>query len=154
MSLLENLRARRGAVHKKKRLGRGDSSGKGGTSGKGHKGQKARKSGGIRRGFEGGQSPIILRMPKFGFTRNWAGPGFQIVNLEQVVRWQKKHAAQKLSKLGPEELKRMGLLKKLKQPVKLLGSADLGAALEFKVHKASKAAQDCVQKAGGKVQYL
>ena len=67
MSLLSELAPNKGATHKKKRVGRGDGSNWGGTAGKGHKGQKARSGGKVRRGFEGGQTPLIRRMPKIGF---------------------------------------------------------------------------------------
>ena len=81
MVRLQKLRPRPGAKHRKKRLGSGESSGHGKTSGKGHKGQKARSGGSIRLGFEGGQMPLIRRLPKRGFNNAAFHKTYEIVNL-------------------------------------------------------------------------
>ena len=87
MGILGSLRPKRGSTHNSKRIGRGRGSGKGGTATKGHKGQKARTGGTVRRGFEGGQSPMARRLPKFGFTNATFKTVYQIVNLEQLNRF-------------------------------------------------------------------
>src|SRR5438067_7597335 len=84
MMRLHNLRPRRGARHRVKRLGCGESSGHGKTSGKGHKGQKARSGGSIRLGFEGGQMPLIRRLPKRGFNNAAFHANYAIVNLDDL----------------------------------------------------------------------
>ena len=176
MSVLENLRPRRHSTHRARRVGRGDSSGWGGTAGRGHKGQKARKSGGIRRGFEGGQSPIILRLPKFGFSRAWARQHYSLVHVSQLVGFE--------GEVTPETLQRAGLVKasdlKRGYGVKVLmrgrrlsaitskgkaakpdastskapGGDELKKTLVLKVHKISKAARGAVEKAGGRVELI
>src|SRR5438309_2510534 len=84
MMRLHNLRPRHGSQHRVKRLGCGESSGHGKTSGKGHKGQKARSGGSIRLGFEGGQMPLIRRLPKRGVNNNEFKKSFGIVNLRDL----------------------------------------------------------------------
>src|ERR1700674_3453770 len=88
MMRLHNLRARPGSRHRVKRLGCGESSGHGKTSGKGHKGQKARSGGSIRLGFEGGQMPLIRRLPKRGFNNAQFKTSFAIVNLDDLEQFE------------------------------------------------------------------
>src|SRR2546423_3142250 len=85
---LHTLKPRPGAKHRTKRLGQGESSGKGKTSGKGHKGQKARSGGSIRLGFEGGQMPLIRRLPKRGFNNAAFKKNYAIVNLSDLNRFE------------------------------------------------------------------
>ncbi|MEK6554513.1 MAG: 50S ribosomal protein L15 [Bdellovibrionota bacterium] len=144
MKLLETLKPQVGSTHNTKRLGRGRGSGKGGTSGKGDKGQKARKSGNIRRGFEGGQTPIHRRTPKMGFKNTKFRNRHDIVNLVQL---------EKLSgEVTPASLKDAGLVTKLY--VKVLGKGELKKALTVSAHHFSETAKAAIEKAGGKTVLL
>ena len=128
-----------------KRVGRGISAGGGKTAGRGTKGQNARKSGGVRPGFEGGQTKLAMRLPKArGFTP-LARVSYQVVNLDDIEALGKKIVT-------PEILKEVGLIRKAKQPVKLLGSGTIKLAVNIKVDKASASAIKAVEKAGGKVE--
>lgn len=147
MKTLGNLHPAPGSNKDKKRLGRGPGSGVGGTSGKGHKGQKARKSSGIRAGFEGGQMPLYRRLPKRGF-KNPSRVAYNPINLEAL------NAFAKGTVVTPEFLAEQGLLRNPALPVKLLGRGTLSNALTVKVHKASSAAKAAVEKAGGKFEEI
>lgn len=145
MSLLSSLRPKKGSIKRKKRLGRGDSSGKGGTSGKGHKGQLARTGGKVRRGFEGGQTPLHRRAPKFGFSNVDFATKYTVVNLSQL---------EKLSgEVTPETLKKANLVKG-RAPVKVLGNGSLKKALTVKAHQFSETAKKAIEAAGGKVEIV
>ncbi len=144
MSILETLKPQKGSTHNSKRLGRGRGSGKGGRAGKGNKGQKQRKSGNIRRGFEGGQTPVHRRFPKFGFKNTMFANRYEIVNLVSL---------EKLSgEVNFENLVKAGLV--THGPVKILGKGTLKKALTVKAHKFSKSAQAAIEKAGGKVEVI
>jgi large subunit ribosomal protein L15 len=132
---------------KRKRIGRGPGSGFGKTSGKGHKGAKARSGAKTKRGFEGGQTPINRRLPKFGFT----SPNkisYQLVNLKRLESDQRVTADSSLTK---EELRGLGLIRSLKQPVKLLGDGTLTKKLHITVDAASQSAIEAVKGLGGDV---
>jgi large subunit ribosomal protein L15 len=144
MSLLESLRPQVGSTHRKKLLGRGRGSGKGGRSGKGDKGQKARKSGTVRRGFEGGQTPLHRRSPKFGFKNTMFRDRPDTVNIGMLDRFD--------GEVTPEILKSAGLVGCLK--VKILGKGEIKKALTVKAHQFSEAAKAAIEKAGGKVETL
>lgn len=144
MSLLSSLMPKSGSTHKSKLLGRGRGSGKGGTSGKGHKGQKARKSGNIRRGFEGGQTPMHRRLPKFGFTNAMFTERYEVVNLSALNKLD--------GEITPEVLSSNGLVGKGK--VKVLANGELKKALTVKAHKFSATAKAAIEKAGGKTEIL
>ncbi len=132
---------------KRKRIGRGPGSGFGKTSGKGHKGAKARSGAKTKRGFEGGQTPINRRLPKFGFTsRNKVS--YQLVNLKRLESDQRIAADATLTK---EELRGFGLIRSLKQPVKLLGDGQLTKKLHITVDAASQSAIEAVKGLGGDV---
>lgn len=140
--LLNELRAPKGATKKKKRVGRGESSGLGKTSGKGHKGQKARAGGYHRRGFEGGQMPLHRRLPKRGFN-NIFRKEFAVVNLSdlgvfsanEVVDW--------------DLLVSKGIVRKKGDGLKVLGTGDIQMAITVKAHHFSKSAKEKIEKAGG-----
>ena len=117
----------------RKRKGRGIGSGMGKTAGRGHKGQKARSGGRVRRGFEGGQMPLIRRLPKRGFT-NIFKEEVAIVNVKDLSRFSEGAV------VTPELMYDEGLVKKLGVKIKLLGKGDLDRPLTVKVHKLSKAA--------------
>jgi len=144
MSLLDTLRPKKGSVRKTKRLGRGRGSGQGGRAGKGNKGQKQRKSGNIRRGFEGGQTPLHRRFPKIGFKNTMFTQRYEVVNFS---------ALENLSgEINVESLKKAGLIKK--GPVKILARGEIKKALTVKAHKFSETAKTAIEKAGGKVEVI
>jgi large subunit ribosomal protein L15 len=137
-----------GATHSRKRLGRGGASGQGTTAGRGTKGQKARAGGGVRPGFEGGQLPIIKRLPHMrGFT-NIFKIYYAAVNVEQLNRFDANE------EITPAKLASVGLIPKSNVPVKLLGNGDLTKQLIIKVNKVSASAKAKVEAAGGKVEGL
>lgn len=144
MSLLSQLAPAAGAKHYRKRLGRGRGSGLGQTSGKGHKGQIARSGGRVRRGFEGGQSPLSRRVPKFGFNNYNYETKYSVVNVGQL---------EKLSgTVGPEELKKAGLVHKM--PIKILSVGELKKSIIVKAHKFSAKAKEMIEKAGGQCEVV
>jgi large subunit ribosomal protein L15 len=146
---LSNIRAPKKASEKRKRVGRGMGSGMGKTSTRGHKGQRSRTGMRLIRGFEGGQMPLHRRMPKRGFT-NIFRKEFNIVSLERLVALgEELHA----SPITPEVLRQAGVIK-TKHPVKILGDGELTIAITVHAHKFSKAAQEKITKAGGKVEVL
>jgi len=145
MSLLAELAPNKGATHKKKRIGRGDGSGWGGTAGKGHKGQLARSGGKVKRGFEGGQTPLHRRLPKFGFKNTDFKDNYVIINLQQLNRYE--------GEVSPALLAEQGFLKKTEK-LKVLANGKLDKSLTVKAHKFSAAAKAEIEKAGGKVEVL
>jgi large subunit ribosomal protein L15 len=148
MSNLNSLKRPQGSWHRKKRVGRGQGSGLGKTAGRGGKGQKAR-SGNMRfEGFEGGQSPLQRRLPKFGFN----SPNrtvYQVVNLADL-----EHAFEAGATVDVDALKNAGLVKGRYHGVKLLAQGSLTKKVTVRVHKASAAAREAVEKAGGSVEEL
>jgi large subunit ribosomal protein L15 len=144
MSLLSSLSPKKGSKTSPKRLGRGIGSGLGGTSGKGHKGQLARTGGTVRRGFEGGQTPMHRRLPKFGFSNVAFATEFDIVNLSQLANLS--------GEVTPEVLQQVGLVGK--GLVKILGNGEIKKALTVKAHKFSATAQKAIEAAGGKVEVI
>lgn len=146
---LNELKDNAGARKERMRVGRGIGSGKGKTAGSGHKGQKAR-SGVAIKGFEGGQMPIHMRLPKRGFTsRN--KKDYELVN---TGRLQKAIDAGKIDAAKPitaETLADAGLVGKIVDGVRLLAKGDLTAKVDITVTGASKAAVEAVEKAGGKI---
>jgi len=144
MSLLETLAPKAGSKHYIKRLGRGRGSGLGQTSGKGHKGQLARSGGKVRRGFEGGQTPLSRRVPKFGFNNTKFETKYSVLNLSDL---------NKLSgEITPETLKKAGLVHHF--PVKILANGKLDKALVVKAHKFSEKAKLAIEQAGGKTEVI
>ena len=130
-----------------KRLGRGSATGQGGTSGKGHKGQRSRSGGGVRRGFEGGQMPLIRRVPKRGFN-NIFRTNYEIVNLSDIANKDLD------GEITPEVLKSTGLIKNSKMKVKILGMGKITKALNIKAHSFSKSAREKIEKAGGTIEEI
>ena len=126
-----------------KLLGRGRASGKGKTSGRGHKGQKARTGKKLRAGFEGGQTPIFQRIPKYRGFKNINRVEYQVVNLDQLE-------SLKEDKIDREVLLKHRLIRHKKQPVKVLGNGVFSRPLEILLDKASQSAIDKIGKAGGK----
>ena len=145
---LNELKPVEGAKHAKKRVGRGIGSGIGKTSGRGQKGQNSRSGGGVRPGFEGGQTPLFKRLPKRGFT-NIHAHEYAIVNLGDINALFEAGATVDL-----EALKKVGLVKKEYEGVKILGNGELDKALTIKAVKFSKSAVEKISKAGGTVEVL
>jgi len=144
---LHELKSNEGSRKARKRLGRGMASGFGKTSGKGHKGQKARTGGGVRLGFEGGQTPLFQRLPKRGFT-NLNRKEFAIVNLDAFNRFEDN------TEVTPELLIETGVVSNLKSGVKVLGNGTLEKKLTIKAHKFSNAAKEAIEAAGGKIEVI
>ena len=140
---LSNLKPRPGAKHRVKRLGCGESSGHGKTSGKGHKGQKARSGGSIRLGFEGGQMPLIRRVPKRGFNNAVFKTKWAIVNLESLNRFETGATVDEKALLDA------GVIKTPFEGVKILASGELTKKLSVVANHASAAAKAAIEKAGG-----
>jgi large subunit ribosomal protein L15 len=138
------LKPPEGAKHKVKRLGRGDSSGHGGTSTRGHKGHKARSGYRLPFNFEGGQMPLVRRIPKRGFT-HLKEYKIEIVNLNQIDK-----KFNEGEEVNPEKLKEKGLIKKT-EFVKILGEGNLTKKLTIYAHHFSKKAKEKIEKVGGKV---
>ena len=144
--LAHNEGARKANVRRK---GRGHGSTAGKTSGRGHKGQKARSGsgGGPRVGFEGGQTPIYIRLPKRGFT-NFTRKEYAIVNVESLNRFDEG------VEVTPELLKAVRLVTKENNGVKILGNGNLEKKLTVKAHKFSKSAEEAIVQAGGTVEVI
>ena len=130
-----------------KRIGRGNGSGNGKTAGKGHKGQKARSGGGVRIGFEGGQMPLMRRIPKRGFNNIFATK-YAIINVSDLNRFNDGDV------VGVEELIKAGLVKKEYDGVKVLGNGDITVKVTVKAAKFSQSAVEKIEKAGGKTEVM
>jgi large subunit ribosomal protein L15 len=142
---LHNLRSRPGARHRVKRLGCGESSGHGKTSGKGHKGQKARSGGSLRLGFEGGQMPLIRRLPKRGFNNAAFHKRYAIVNLSELADFKSG------SVVNEESLRAAKLVRGDFHGIKILGDGELKHGLTIQAKKVSASAREKIEKAGGTI---
>lgn len=147
---LNELSDNPGARQDRKRLGRGIGSGVGKTSGKGHKGAKARRSNPKPRSFEGGQMPIYRRLPKTGFT-NIFKPDFVVVNIGRLQRAVDDGKLDAAATVDAEAFVRSGLVRRVRDGVRLLAKGELTAGLTIEVTGASQTAIAAVEKAGGKV---
>jgi large subunit ribosomal protein L15 len=145
MIRLHNLRPRPGSRHRVKRLGIGESSGHGKTSGKGHKGQKARSGGSIRLGFEGGQMPLIRRLPKRGFNNAAFHKTYAIVNLDDLNRFDAG------TTVNEQLLRDSKLIRGNFFGVKVLAGGELKHKLTIEADKVSASAREKIEKAGGSV---
>ncbi len=150
---LNEIRDNEGAHHRFKRLGRGTGSGKGKTAGKGVKGQKARAGHHGMFGFEGGQMPLHMRMPKRGFNNIFARQ-FSIVNLGTLQRAVDAGKIASGATVTAQSLVEAGIVRKSVDGVRLLGKGELKAHLNLEVAHASGSAIEAVKKAGGKVKVL
>jgi large subunit ribosomal protein L15 len=144
MIRLDQLAPARGAKKKEKRIGRGIGSGHGKTSTKGHKGQGARSGGTKGPGFEGGQSPLIRRVPKRGFVNIFRNPP-AAVNLDRLSQFDATEA------VTPERLKAAGVVKSASATIKILGDGTMSAPLTVHAHAFSRSAKDKIEAAGGKI---
>ena len=140
---LHDLKPRPGARHRVKRLGCGESSGHGKTSGKGHKGQKARSGGSIRLGFEGGQMPLIRRLPKRGFNNASFKVSYAIVNLGELNSFESG------TRVDEEALRKQGLIRGRFDGLKVLARGELTKSLTVEADKFSEAARQRIEQAGG-----
>jgi large subunit ribosomal protein L15 len=144
--MLEKLSPAPGAKKKRKRVGRGDGSGHGTYSGRGCKGQKSRSGNKVRPGFEGGQMPLIKRLPeKRGFT-NIFKTQYSTVNIGQLSVFESG------SEVTPEKLVALGIVKSLKRPIKILAVGEIDHPLVVKVDRFSAAAKAKIEAAGGKAE--
>lgn len=144
---LHELKSNEGSRKTRKRVGRGMASGHGKTSGRGHKGQNARTGGGVRLGFEGGQTPLFQRLPKRGFT-NVGRKEYAIINLDALNQFDEN------TDVTPELLVEEGVVSKLKSGVKVLANGKLEKKLNVKAHKFSNAAKEAIEAAGGKTEVI
>ena len=141
---LDELKAPAGARRQRKRVGRGNGSGSGTYAGRGMKGQKARAGGGVRRGFEGGQLPVIRRLPtQRGFT-NIFKKEYSVVNLDSIVAKLPEE-----TDVTPELMKKARLIRGLGLPVKVLGRGEIDRAVTVLAHKFSDEARRKIEAAGG-----
>ena len=144
---INEIGAPRGAHHKTKRRGRGSGSGHGKTSCRGRKGAKKRSGRTTRPGFEGGQMPLMRRIPKRGFNSMFRD-AYQVVNVRQLNRFVAN------STVGPAEFKKAGLIGSVKEPIKILGTGKLEKILTIKAHKVSGSAKKLIEAAGAKLEFL
>ncbi|WP_423408724.1 50S ribosomal protein L15 [Heyndrickxia sp. MSNUG] len=144
---LHELKPAEGSRKERKRLGRGIGSGQGKTAGKGHKGQNARSGGGVRLGFEGGQTPLFRRLPKRGFT-NINRKEYAVVNLDAL------NVFEDGTEVTPELLIETGLVKKELAGVKILAKGSLDKKLTVKAHKFSSTAKEAIEAAGGQTEVI
>lgn len=143
---LSDLSSIQGSKKKKKRVGRGSGSGHGKTSCRGHKGQKSRSGGGTRAGFEGGQMPLHRRLPKRGF-RNIFKKQYAIINLKAL-----NEISETL--VTPEVILEKGLIKDIKDGVKILGEGEIKRPLTVKAHAFSASAKEKILKVGGSAEII
>jgi large subunit ribosomal protein L15 len=143
---LHSLKPAKGAVKKGKRIARGQGSGRGGTSTKGHKGAKSRAGHKLKRGFEGGQMPLQMRLPKVGF-KNPNRVEYVPINLDYIQLMAEKH---NLTDINLVSLKEHGFIARLDK-VKVLGRGELKAKVNLSVHACSPAAKEAVEKVGGSI---
>ena len=146
ISLLSSLQPPRGSHKRRKLLGRGPGSGHGKTSTRGSKGQTSRTGRDFYTGFEGGQTPLIRRIPKRGFTSRFKKE-FQIVNLDDLDRM-------KEASITPELMETKGLIKDKEKPVKVLGDGKIKSAVTVQAHAFSKKAAQEIKNAGGQTQVI
>ena len=146
---LHNLRPATGSTHKEKRIGRGEASGKGGTSTKGNKGGQSRTGYKSKMAHEGGQMPIQRRLPKRGFKNN-NKVVYKVFNLGQIESLNERY---NLSEFTLENLYSNGLVGKTDK-VKILGSGELKAKINFKVNAISEKAKAAIEDAGGSIEIL
>jgi len=144
---LNEIGAPKGANRNTKRRGKGPGSGHGKNSCRGRKGAKKRSGRTTRPGFEGGQMPLIRRIPKRGFNSLFRNE-YQVVNVESLNRFEAN------STVGPREMKGAGLIGSEKTPVKILGAGKLSKALSIKAHKVSDSAMKLIEAAGAKIEFI
>lgn len=146
---INELKPAEGSKRRPKRVGRGLGSGHGKTSTKGHKGQKSRSGGTRGPGFEGGQMPLQRRIPKRGFSNATFKKEYTIVNLDDINK-----IIDEIDTITPEILLEKGIVKKIKDGLKVLGNGDINKPITIKTHSISKTARQKIEAKGGKVEVL
>lgn len=144
---INTLSPARGATHARKRIGRGIGSGHGKTATRGYKGQKSRSGTSVRPGFEGGQMPLHRRLPKRGFT-NVFRKEYAIVNLGSLAAFEPG------TRIDPDVLREKGIVRNLRDGLKILGVGEVNGALHVRTHKISRSALAKIEKAGGTVEII
>lgn len=145
---LHELKPSEGSKHTRKRLGRGIGSGTGKTAGKGHKGQNARSGGGVRLGFEGGQTPLFRRLPKRGFNNSIFATELAEVNVTKLNKFEAGTV------VTPELLIEAKIIKSAKDGVKILGNGEITVGLTVQAKAFSKSAIEKIEAAGGKAEVI
>jgi len=143
---LNNLHPPKGSKQNKKRVGRGNASGHGVTAGRGDNGQKSRSGYSRRFGFEGGQTPLIKRIPKRGFNNPFRNE-YEIINVYELNNFKKKNIKLK-------DLRESGLISRNAELIKILGDGEIDKAINIEAHKFSKSAKEKIEKEGGKVKVV
>ncbi len=146
---LNELKPAPGSKRKRKRIGRGNGSGKGGTAGRGHKGQKSRSGASIPAWFEGGQMPLVRRVPKRG-PRRIAHKRFEydVVNIKTLNLFEDE------LEVNPESLREAGIVKRKNALIKILGDGELSKKLKVRAHRFSKTAIEKIEAQGGTVEVI
>ena len=144
---LHELKAPAGSTKNRKRRGRGTATGQGKTGGRGMNGQKSRSGGGVRLGFEGGQMPLYRRIPKRGFTNIW-GTEYTEINVEKLNGFEDGTV------VTPEMLIDLGIVKQVKDGIKVLGRGELTKKITVQANKFSKSAVEKIEAAGGKAEVI
>ncbi len=147
MSLIGTIKPAKGSTSNRKRIGRGNASGQGRTAGKGHKGYKSRSGASGKLHYEGGQMPLMRRLPKRGFTNYLFKNKFQIVNLSSLQNL-------KVKKIDNIYMYEHGLIKKIDVPVKILSNGNIEKPIEISANSFSKNAVEKIEKAGGKAIFI
>ncbi|RCK77487.1 MAG: LSU ribosomal protein L15p (L27Ae) [Ignavibacteriae bacterium] len=151
-ALLSNLKYKEGSKKKRKRIGRGQGSGHGGTATRGHKGQGSRSGVSYRPWFEGGQMPLVRRVPKFGFN-NIFKTEYQVVNVNRLENLANSGKFPD-GIVNPEILYQIGAVSKKSVPVKILGNGELKTKLEVTAHAFSNSAIQKIEAVGGKTKII
>jgi len=144
---LQALQPVQGATHYKKRLGRGTSSGVGRSAGRGMRGQNSRTGGGVRLGFEGGQTPFFKRLPKRGFTNHFRVE-YAVINVSELNTYAEGTV------VTPELLIKDGKIKSVEKGIKVLGNGSLNIKLTVQAHKFSSSAKSIIEAAGGTIEVI
>ena len=145
---LNELKYSNGSTKTRKRVGRGIGSGHGKTSGRGQKGQNSRSGGGVRVGFEGGQNPLVFRIAKRGFNNYEFATRYAVINISDLEKFEDG------AEVTPELLKEMGIVKDLKDGLKVLGNGELTKKITVNANKFSKIAKEKIENAGGKAKVI
>jgi len=145
---INEIKPNEGATGKKIRVGRGPGSGKGKTAGRGHKGQQSRSGYSRRYGFEGGQMPLVRRLPKRGFSNYPFKKEYVGINLTMLAVFENQDV------ITVEDFKKKGIVKNIKDGIKILGNGEINRAVTVKAHKFSKSAREKIEKAGGKCEVI
>ena len=145
---LNELKYTTGSNKNRKRVGRGIGTGHGKTSGRGQKGQNSRSGGGVRVGFEGGQNPLVFRIAKKGFNNYEFSTRYAVINISDLEKFDDG------AEVTPELLKEMGIVKNMKDGIKVLGNGELTKKLTVNANKFSKVAKEKIENAGGKAKVI